>query len=47
LLYNKVFSFFALPNHIRDWAEFGYLFTFGKKIFQTFFNLPIDKSPEM
>ena len=38
---------FALPIHIREWAGFEYLFAFGKKIFQTFFDLPIDKSPVM
>jgi hypothetical protein len=32
---------------MREWAEFEYLSAFGKKIFQTFFDLPIDKSPKM
>jgi hypothetical protein len=32
---------------MRQGAEFEYLSTFGKKIFQTFFDLPIDKSPVM
>jgi hypothetical protein len=32
---------------MRQGAEFEYLSAFGIKIFQTFFNLPIDKSPVM
>jgi hypothetical protein len=38
---------FGLLLDLRQGAEFEYLSTFGIKIFSTFFNLPIDKSPKM
>jgi hypothetical protein len=38
-------DFLCLLLDMRQGAEFEYLPTLGKKIFSTFFNLPIDKSP--
>jgi len=40
-------DFLCLLLDMRQGAEFEYLFTFGIKIFSTFFDLPIDKSPVM
>jgi hypothetical protein len=38
---------FGLLLDVRQGAGFEHLSTFGIKIFQTFFNLPIDKFPVM
>lgn len=38
---------FGLLLFARKGAEFGYVNYFGKKYFQTFFILPIDKSPKI